>query len=64
MSSGGEDERPGVVCDVSVLLQIKRMDLDENEFLYVPEPFFRGDWVYHLYQCECQVSNKCYVVTQ
>lgn len=33
------------------------MDLDENQFLHLPEPIFGGDWVYHLYQRQCQVSH-------
>lgn len=43
MSSGGETKRPSSVSDVSVPLQIKGMDLDENQLLHFPEPFFRGN---------------------
>lgn len=42
-SSGGEAERPGSFCHVSVPCQIKGMDADENELLHFPEPLFRGD---------------------
>lgn len=59
MSSGGETKRPSSVSDVSVPLQIKGMDLDENQLLHFPEPFFRGNWVYHLYKCQCEVSRIC-----
>lgn len=57
VSAGGEAEGSGSVCDVSVPLQITRMDLDENQLLHLPEPVFRGDRVYHLHQCQCQVSQ-------
>jgi len=43
VSSGGEAEGSGSVSDVSVPLQIKRMDLDEDKLLHLPEPLFRGD---------------------
>lgn len=57
MSSGGEVEGPGSVGDVSVPHQIHRVDLNENQLLYFPEPVFRGNRVYHLHQRQCQVSH-------
>lgn len=33
------------------------MDLDKNKLLHLPESIFRGDWVYHLHQRQCQVSH-------
>lgn len=58
VSTGGEAEGSGPVSDVPVSLQIERVDLDENQLLHLPESIFRGDRVYHLYQCQCQVSHK------
>lgn len=55
--TGGEAEGPGPFSDVPVSLQIKRVDLDENQLLHLPEPVFRGNRVYHLYQRQCQVSH-------
>lgn len=43
VSSGDEAEGPGFVSDVSLPLQIQRMDLDENQLLHLPKPVFRGD---------------------
>lgn len=57
LSTGGETERSGPVSDVSISLQITRVDLDKNQLLHLPEPVLRGDWVYYLYQRQCQVSH-------
>lgn len=57
LSTGGETEGPGPLSDVPIPLQIKRVDLDKNQLLHLPESVLRGDWVYYLYQRQCQVSH-------
>lgn len=63
LSSGGEAERSGFVRHVSVPGQIKRVDLDQDQLLHLPEPILRGDRVHYLHQRQCQVSCTSVVAT-